>query len=153
MERAASPVFPEDSAPERAAACDAYAGSEAVHFSALLGRQLVARRGANVASHDACSLLGDGIRVRFVTVLSSVTEDSARLKCHELAGAGAQFLAGVGSMMSWQGPLGVYTAQQGLCFSTQVYQNGSLDPVASRTIAQDVARRRALQALPPTSEP
>jgi hypothetical protein len=109
-------------------------------------------RGASAESHDACSLFGDGIRVRFVTVLSSVTEDTARLKCHALAGAGAQFVPGVGPMMAWQSPLGLYTAQQGQCFWTQVYQNGSLDLVSSRIVAQDVARRRALQALPPSEE-
>jgi hypothetical protein len=145
-------VLPEDGAPERAAACDPYAGSEAAHFSALLGHELVAQRGASADLHDACSLFGDGIRVRFVTVASSVTEDAARLKCHALAGPAAQFLPGVGSMMSWQSPLGVYTAQQGQCFWTQVYASGSLDPVASRAIAQDVARRRALQALPPSDQ-
>jgi hypothetical protein len=149
VERAGSPVLPEDSAPEHASSCDPYAGSETAHLSALLNHQLVSRRGAMTDSHESCSLFGDGIRVRVVTVLSSVTEDSARIKCHALAGAGAQFVAGLGSM-SWQSPLGVYTAQQGQCLWTQVYQSGSLDLVASRTVALDGARRRALQALPPS---
>jgi hypothetical protein len=151
IERAGSPVLPEDNAPEHAGSCDPYAGPETAHLSALLGHQLVSRRGAMTDSHESCSLFGDGIRVRVVTVLSSATEDSARLKCHALAGAGAQFVPGVGSM-SWQSPLGVYTAQQGQCLWTQVYQNGALDLVASRTVAQDAARRRALQALPPSEQ-
>jgi hypothetical protein len=149
--RAGSPVLPEESAPEHAASCDPYAGSETAHLSALLNHPLVSRRGAIADSHASCSLFGDGIRVRIVTVVSSVTEDSARIKCHALAGAGAQFVAGLGAM-SWQTPLGVYTAQQGQCLWTQVYQNGSLDLVASRTVAQDRARRWALQALPPSEE-
>jgi hypothetical protein len=64
---------------------------------------------------------------------------------------GAQFVPGLGSM-SWQSPLGVYTAQGGQCLWTQVYRNGSLDAVASLTVAQDVARRRALQAVPPPTD-
>jgi hypothetical protein len=101
--------------------------------------------------HESCSLFGDGIRVRFVTVASSVTDASARLKCHSLAGAGAQLVPGVGST-SWQSELGVFTAQTGQCLWTQVYEGGSLDPVASRTVAQDVARRWALQAQVPSGQ-
>jgi hypothetical protein len=139
--RATSPVLPEDSAAERPAACDPYAGSEMAHLSALVGHALVDRRGGSADAHDACSLFGDGIRVRFVTLASSVTEDSARLSCHLRAGAGAQFVAGLDDSMSWQSPAGVYTAQEGQCLWTQVYRGGSVDPVASLAVARDLARR------------
>jgi hypothetical protein len=143
FERAASGVLPEDAAPERATACDPYAGAEAGHLSALLGRPLVNRRGATVDQHDVCNLFGDGVRVRLVTLVSSVTEDSARLRCHAQAGAAATFAPGIDSL-SWQGEEGVYTAQQGQCIWTQVYRDGALDLAASVTVAQEIARRAAI---------
>jgi hypothetical protein len=151
IERAGSPALPEDDAPEYAASCDSYVGLQGAHLSALLGRPLVGRRGTNADLHDSCSLFGDGIRVRFVTAVKSVTDDAARLKCHTLAGADGQFVPGVASV-SWQGQDGVYTAQAGQCLVTQVYQDGALDLVASLTVAQDVARRWAVQMLPPSGQ-
>jgi hypothetical protein len=151
LERAGSPVLAEDTAPENAAACDSFVGLQAGHLSALLGRQLVGRRGSHADSRDACNLLGDGIRVRFVTALTAATETAARLKCHTLAGVDAQFVPGVASV-SWQGQDGVYTVQSGQCLLTQVYQDGSLDLASSLTVAQDIARRWAVQMLPPSGQ-
>jgi hypothetical protein len=151
LERAGSPLLPEDSAPEYAAACDSFVGLQAGHISALLGRSLVGQRGSRPDLHDTCSLLGDGIRVRFVTTLTAATETATRLKCHTLAGADAQFIPGVASV-SWQGQDGVYTAQSGQCLLTQVYQDGALDLAASLTVAQDVARRWAMQTLLPSGQ-
>jgi hypothetical protein len=146
FERSGSPALPEDSAPEHVGSCGAFTGSGTAHLSVLLGQSLVARRGALLNAGDTCSLFGDGVRVRLVSVAAFTSDASAQLKCHELAGPTAQFLPTAGAM-SWQSADGVFTAQGGQCVWTQVYTNGSLDSAASRSVALDTARRAAMPAV------
>jgi hypothetical protein len=132
--------FAEDRAPSRPTACSAYPQYDSQRVGTLLGRPLGDRRGGVVDGHDACSLFGDGLRVRFVTSRAG-SWAAARNQCQMLAGNGAQMVLGPGST-SWVTAGGVYTAHNEQCYLTQLIDRGALDTAASLRVAQDVAWRQ-----------
>jgi hypothetical protein len=132
--------FAEDRAASRATACSAYPQYNSRRIGSLLGRSLSNQRGGVVEGHDACSLLGDGLRVRFVTSRAG-SAAAASNQCRMLAGNGAQMVLGPGST-SWVTAGGVYAAHNEQCYLTQVIDHGALDTAASLRVAQDVAWRR-----------
>jgi hypothetical protein len=132
--------FAEDRAASRATACSAYPQYNSRRIGTVLGRSLGERRGGVVEGHDACSLLGDGLRVRFVTSRAA-SAAAASNQCRMLAGNGAQMVLGPGST-SWVTTGGVYAAHNEQCYLTQVIDHGALDTAASLRVAQDVAWRQ-----------
>jgi|SRR5579859_7649552 len=132
--------FAEDRAAPRATACSAYPQYDSQRIGTVLGRPLGDRRGGVVEGHDACSLLGDGLRVRFVTSRAG-SAAAASNQCRMLAGSGAQTVVGPGST-SWVTTGGVYAAHNEQCYLTQVIDHGTLDTAASLRVAQDVAWRQ-----------
>jgi hypothetical protein len=132
--------FAEDRAAPRATACSAYPQYNSQRIATLLGRPLGDSRGGVVEGHDACSLLGDGLRVRFVTS-RAVSAAAASNQCRMLAGSVAQTVLGPGST-AWVTTGGVYAAHNEQCYLTQVIDHGALDSAASLRVAQDVAWRQ-----------
>jgi hypothetical protein len=132
--------FAEDRAAPRATACSAYPQYESQRIATVLGRSLADRRGGVVEGQDACSLLGDGLRVRFVTS-RAVSASAANNQCRMLAGSGAQTFVGPGST-AWVTTGGVYAAHNEQCYLTQVIDHGALDTAASLRVAHDVAWRQ-----------
>jgi hypothetical protein len=132
-------VFAEDHAASPTA-CSAYPQYDAQRIESLLGRPLRDRRGGVSEGHDACSFLGNGLRVRFVTTRTE-SAAAARNQCQMFAGNGAQMALGPGST-SWLTAGGVYTAHNEQCYLTQVIDRGALDRAASLQVAQDVAWRQ-----------
>jgi hypothetical protein len=132
-------VFSEDRG-ALSTACSMYPQYDAQHIGSLLGRSLGDRRGGVAEGHDACSFLGNGLRVRFVTSRAE-SAAAARSQCQMFAGNGAQLALGPGST-SWVTAGGVYTAHNERCYLTQVIDRGALDTAASLRVAQDVAWRQ-----------